>query len=70
MTEFHYQLSCGCLIHDNSGELHKECISHELQHFRMLVSFLFLFILSNIMNSVSPRIQISRNKDLERQYQL
>jgi len=34
MAEFHYKLSsfvelnCGCLIHDDSGELYEECISH------------------------------------------
>lgn len=26
-------LKCGCLINENSGELHQECMSHEQAHF-------------------------------------
>lgn len=27
------ELKCGCLINENSGKLHKECMSHEQAHF-------------------------------------
>jgi len=39
MNEFHYKqtsfvkLTCGCLLHEDSGELHEECLPHVQAHF-------------------------------------
>jgi len=27
------KLSCGCLLHEDSGELHEECLPHGQAHF-------------------------------------
>jgi len=39
MDEFHYEqdhlvkLTCGCLLHEGSGELHEECLPHGQAYF-------------------------------------
>ncbi len=27
------KLNCGCVIQDNTGEMHQECLSHEQAYF-------------------------------------